>query len=304
MNEPLKKAVLIPCFNEELTIGKVIDDFRRELPETDIYVFNNNSTDRTSAIAEEKKAIVINENKQGKGYVMTSMFRKVEADIYILVDGDDTYPAESVHELLKPVIDNKADMSMGVRLNQPESGSFKPLNLFGNHLVLGLVNHLFKSKLNDIMSGYRVFNREFVKNIPLISKGFEVETQLTIQALYYQFQIEEVEVTLGKRPEGSLSKLNTLRDGFRVILSIFNILKAYRPLLFFGCSALAFLLMGFSLGLIPIMEYYQTGLVSRFPTAILASALVLVSFILFAIGIILDTINFRMKELMHNFLKQ
>ena len=154
------------------------------------------------------------------------------------------------------------------------------------------------------MLGCWVFNREFVKIIPFISKGFEVETQLIIQELYYQFHIEEVEITLGKRPEGSLSKLNTLWDGFRVILSIFNILKAYRPLLFFGCFALAFMLMGFGLGFIPILEYFQTGLVSRFPTAILASALVLVSLILLAIGMILDTINFRMKELMQNFLKQ
>ena len=301
MTKNLKKvAVLIPCFNEELTIGKVIHDFRKELPNADIYVFNNNSNDRTSLIAKENKAIVINEKKQGKGYVMASMFRKVEADIFILVDGDDTYPAESVHELMKPIEDKKADMSMGVRLNHPKSGSFKPLNLFGNHLVLGLVNFLFKSKLSDIMSGYRVFNRDFVKNIPIISKGFEVETQL-IQALYYQFQIEEVEIILRKRPEGSRSKLHTLRDGVRVIISIFTIFKAYRPMLFFGILSSAFLLLGLSLGVIPVLEYFETGMVSRFPTAILASGLVLVSTILFTVGLILDTINFRMKELMQIF---
>lgn len=292
-----KIAVLIPCYNEEITIGKVIDDFRRELPLSDIYVFDNNSTDRTAEIAREKNVTVIKEHKQGKGYVIVSMFRKVEADIYVMVDGDDTYPAESVHDLIKPVLENDADMTVGTRLTRYKSRAFKPLNLLGNYMVVSLVNRIFDSDLRDIMSGYRVFNRDFVKNIPLVSKGFEVETQLVIQSLYYQYKIQEVEIELRQRPEGSSSKLNTISDGIRVIFTIFNIAKAYRPLFFFGLSGFIFLLAGIGLGLIPVIEFFETGLVTHFPTAILATGLVLVSMIFFAIGLILDSINFRMKEI-------
>jgi glycosyltransferase involved in cell wall biosynthesis len=298
MNKKINIAVLIPCFNEEITIGKVIDDFKKELPDAIIYVFDNNSTDNTAKVAMGKNVIVIKEKKQGKGHVMVSMFRQVEADLYVLVDGDDTYPAESIHLLLKPVIEDKADMSVGIRLSKASTGSFKPLNLFGNRLVLSLVNRLFNSQLQDIMSGFRVFNREFVKNIPLISKGFEVETQLTIQSLYYQFDIEEVDIVLRERPEGSVSKLNTIKDGILVLLSIINILKAYRPMLFFSLLSFSFIILGLGLGSIPVSEFMSTGFITRFPTAIFATGLVLISIILFAVGIILDTINFRMKEIM------
>lgn len=263
----------------------------------DIYVFDNNSTDRTAAIAREKGAIVIKEPKQGKGFVIVSMFQKVEADYYIMVDGDDTYPAESVHDLLKPVMNNEADMVVGTRLSNFKSKAFKPLNLFGNFLVASLVNWTFDNRLKDIMSGFRVFNRDFVKNIPLDSKGFEVETQLTIQSLFYQYKILEVEVELRQRPEGSSSKLNTVTDGIRVLLTIANIAKAYRPLLFFGSLGLFFLMAGIGLGLIPVIEFIKTGLVTHFPTAILATGLVLVSIIFFAIGLILDSINFRVREI-------
>ncbi|MCG8339247.1 MAG: glycosyltransferase family 2 protein [Proteobacteria bacterium] len=290
-------AVLIPCYNEEITIGKVIDDFRKELPAADIYVFDNNSTDKSAQIAKEKDAIVVKEPKQGKGFVVVSMFQKVEADIYVMVDGDDTYPAESVHDLIKPVLNQDADMTVGTRLSKYKSKAFKPLNLMGNFLVAALVNWIFDNKLKDIMSGYRVFNRDFVKNIPLDSRGFEVETQLVIQSLYYQYKTLEVEIELRQRPEGSTSKLNTISDGIRVLLTIANIAKAYRPLFFFGTLGILFLLTGFGLGLIPIIEFFQTGLVTHFPTAILATGLVLVSTIFFAIGLILDSINFRMREI-------
>lgn len=292
-----RTAVLIPCFNEEITVGKVIDDFRAELPEADIYVFDNNSTDRTAEISKEKGAIVVKEPKQGKGYVISAMFQKVDADIYVMVDGDDTYPAESVHRLIDPVVNEEADMVVGTRLSKFKSKAFKPLNLFGNFLVAALVNWTFDSSLKDIMSGYRVFNRDFVKNIPLDCKGFEVETQLTIQSLFYQYKILEVEIELRQRPEGSSSKLNTLSDGFRVLVTIANIAKAYRPLLFFGMIGMFFMLTGIGLGMIPVVEFFQTGLVTHFPTAILATGLVMVSMIFFAIGLILDTINFRMKEI-------
>ncbi len=302
MGYPMEKkiprtAVLIPCYNEEITIGKVIDDFRQELPEADIYVFDNNSTDQTAEIAAKKNATVVKEKRQGKGFVIASMFKKVEAEIFVMVDGDDTYPAESVHSLIQPILDEEADMTVGTRLRNPTSDAFKPLNLLGNHLIVKLVNGIFDSNLTDIMSGYRVFNRDFVKNIPLISRGFEVETQLVIQSLYYQFKIQEVDIELRDRPEGSESKLNTVRDGIRVLLTIANIAKAYRPLFFFGIAGFFFLLCGLGLGAIPVVEFFQTGLISHFPTAILATGLVLVSMILFAIGLILDSINYRFKEI-------
>lgn len=297
-------AVLIPCYNEEITIGKVIEDFKKELPQAEIYVFDNNSSDRTAEIAKEKGAVVIKEPKQGKGFVVVSMFEKIEADIYVMVDGDDTYPAEVVHALIEPVVNQEADMTVGTRLSKYKSKAFKPLNLLGNFLVVSLVNRLFDSDLKDIMSGYRVFNRDFVKNIPLDSKGFEVETQLVIQSLYYSYKIKEVDIELRQRPEGSTSKLNTIRDGIRVILTIANIAKAYRPLLFFGFFGLLFLLTGIGLGGIPIIEFFNTGLVTHFPTAILATGLVLVSVILFAIGLILDSINFRVREIIQILKKQ
>lgn len=293
----LKLAVLIPCYNEEITIGKVVDDFRRELPNAKIYVFDNNSQDRSAEIAEDKGAIVIKETRQGKGFVVTSMFRKTEADIYIMVDGDDTYPADKVHELIKPVLDDEADMTVGARLSQFSAGAFKFFNLWGNYLVVKLVNWIFKSDLKDIMSGYRVFNREFVKNIPLISKGFEVETQLVIQSLYYQYRIREIQIELRSRPSGSKSKLNTFRDGFHVILTIINIAKAYRPLFLFGLFGFVLLLLGLILGGIPVIEFFRTGLITHLPTAILATGLVLVAMIFFAIGLILDSLNFRIKEI-------
>ncbi len=292
-----KIAVLIPCYNEEITIGKVIDDFTKELTGADSYVFDNNSTDKSADIAQMRGATVVKEPKQGKGFVVVSMFQKVEADIYVMVDGDDTYPAESVHALIAPVMNQEADMTVGTRLSKYKSKAFKPLNLLGNFMVATLVNWIFDNKLKDIMSGYRVFNRDFVKNIPLHSRGFEVETQLVIQSLYYQYKTLEVEIELRQRPEGSESKLNTISDGMRVLLTIANIAKAYRPLFFFGTLGIAFLLTGFGLGLIPIIEFFQTGLVSHFPTAILATGLVLVSMIFFAIGLILDSINFRMREI-------
>ena len=299
-----KIAVLIPCYNEEITIGKVIEDFRQELPTAEIYVFDNNSSDRSAEIAREKQAIVIKETRQGKGYVIASMFKKIDADLYIMVDGDDTYPAESVHELIQPILDDEADMAVGSRLSKYKKKAFKPLNLFGNRLIVTLVNWIFDSRLTDIMSGYRAFNRDFVKNIPLISKGFEVETQLVIQSLHYQYRIVEIDIELRKRPPGSESKLNTFSDGFKVILTILNIAKAYRPLFFFGMSGLLIFLLGLGLGAIPIIEFIETGLISHFPTAILATGLVLVSTILFAVGFILDTINFRIKEIIQIMRKQ
>lgn len=297
INSDISIAILIPCYNEEKTIGKVIEDFRSELPQAKIYVFDNNSTDQTAAIAREKGALVFREKRQGKGFVVSSMFTKVDADIYVMVDGDDTYPAQAVHGLIDPIRLDRADMTVGTRLETFSSKAFRPLHIFGNNLVIALVNGLFKSHLSDIMSGYRAFSRDLVKNLPLISKGFEVETQMVIQSLYYGYKIEEVGIEYRERPEGSFSKLNTYRDGFKVIVTIFNIAKAYRPLLFFGSIGLVLTVLGLGLGFVPVIEFFRTGYVTHFPTAILATGLIIVAILFLAMGLILDTLNFRLKEI-------
>jgi glycosyltransferase involved in cell wall biosynthesis len=295
--EDKKIAVLIPCYNEELTIKKVINDFQQQLPAATVYVYDNNSSDNTAAIAKAEGAVVKREKRQGKGFVMASMFQDIEADIYVLTDGDDTYPADKVHELIRPIIEEKADMSVGNRLMEYGEHSFRAFHVFGNSLVVKLVNTIFNSRLTDIMSGYRAFNREFVKKVPMVSKGFEVETQMTLQSLYYGFIIAEVPVPYGKRPEGSYSKLRTFSDGMRVLLKIFDIFKAYRPMLFFFIIGGILCVTGLLIGSIPIMEFLKTGKILRFPSAILASGIMIISFISFSIGIILDSINHRLKEI-------
>lgn len=232
------------------------------------------------------------------------MFSKVDADIYVMVDGDDTYPAEAAHKLIAPIVDQSADMTVGTRLENFSSKAFRPLHVFGNNLVISLVNHLFGSNLTDIMSGYRAFNRDLVKNLPLTSKGFEVETQMVIQSLYYDFKIKEVDIEYRERPEGSFSKLNTFRDGFKVLLTIFNIAKAYRPFLFFGSISIVLTLLGLSLGSVPIIEFFKTGYITHLPTAVLATGLMIVAMLFFAIGVILDTINFRLKEIHYKLYKR
>jgi glycosyltransferase involved in cell wall biosynthesis len=292
-----KIAVLIPCLNEEQTIGKVIEDFRGELPEAAVYVYDNNSSDRTAVIAEAAGARVVREKRQGKGFVVASMFEDVEADLYVLVDGDDTYPAEKVHDLLRPIIDERADMVVGTRLEEFGERSFRPLHVLGNKVIVGLVNLIFKCELRDIMSGYRAFSRDFVRKVPIVSKGFEVETEMTLQALYYDFVIAEVPVPYRKRPEGSNSKLKTFSDGMKTLLTVFDIFKAYRPLLFFFMLGAVLGGLGLLIGSIPVAEYLETGRIERFPSAILASGIMVISVICVAIGIILDAINHRLREM-------
>ena len=300
-SEPLESrrtAVLIPCFNEERTIEKVVRDFQRELPGATIYVYDNNSSDRTVVIARSAGAVVRHEKRQGKGWVISSMFEQVEADLYLLVDGDDTYPAEKANEILGPLLEGKADMVVGTRLEDFSDKSFRPFHLFGNRMIVRLVNMLFKSNLKDIMSGYRAFNADFVKKVPVISKGFEVETQMTLQALFYDFVIAEVPVPYRRRPEGSYSKLNTFSDGIRTILTIFDIFKAYRPLLFFFIIGAVLACAGLLIGSVPVLEFFQTGKITHFPSALLASGIVIISVICVSMGIILDAINHRLRELM------
>jgi len=300
-SEPLESrrtAVLIPCFNEERTIEKVVRDFQRELPGATIYVYDNNSSDRTVVIARSAGAVVRHEKRQGKGWVISSMFEQVEADLYLLVDGDDTYPSEKAHEILGPLLEGKADMVVGTRLEDFSDKSFRPFHLFGNRMIVRLVNMLFKSNLKDIMSGYRAFNADFVKKVPVISKGFEVETQMTLQALFYDFVIVEVPVPYRRRPEGSYSKLNTFSDGIRTILTIFDIFKAYRPLFFFFIIGAVLACAGLLIGSVPVLEFLQTGKITHFPSALLASGIVIISVICVSMGIILDAINHRIRELM------
>jgi hypothetical protein len=293
-----KIAVLIPCYNEEVTIRKVVNDFQRQLPSATIYVYDNNSSDRTAQIAAAEGAVVVREKRQGKGFVMASMFEQIEADVFVLVDGDDTYPADRVHDLIRPIIDEAADMTVGTRLVEYADRSFRPLHVFGNALVVKLVNMIFHSRLTDIMSGYRAFSRDFVKRVPWVSKGFEVETQMTLQALYYDFVIGEVPVLYGKRPEGSQSKLRTFSDGTRVLLKIADIFKAYRPLLFFSGIAAILCCLGLLIGGVPVVEFIKTSKITHLPSAVLASGIMAIAVISLAIGLILDSINHRVRELM------
>ncbi|MCH2265857.1 MAG: glycosyltransferase family 2 protein [SAR324 cluster bacterium] len=296
-NDPkIKIVILIPCLNEEITIGKVIRDFQASIPEAEIIVFDNNSTDRTAAIAVESGAKVIPEYRPGKGYVVANMFRKVDADYYVLVDGDDTYSAEHVRKLLEPVMQDRADMAVGARLAEYTEKSFRPLHVFGNNLVRKLVNWIFNNKLTDIMSGYRAYSRELVQSIPILSSGFEVETEMTIRILDYGFRIEEVPLPYRERPEGSESKLRTFHDGFRVLAEIAIIAKAYKPFTFFGLIGLAFFIAGGISGIWVIMDYLEDEYVNKVPTAILATGLMLLGFGSMGIGILLNTISYRFRE--------
>ncbi len=303
MNDKAKLAVVIPCYNEEITIGKVIQDFRTQLPDAIIYVFDNCCSDRTAEISQSMGARVIPEARQGKGYVVESMLASVNADLYVLVDGDDTYPAERIHDLLDPVRNGKADMTVGARLEKNTADSFRPMHVFGNRLVCNLINKIFHASLTDIMSGYRAFNRKVVQRIPIVSSGFEVETEFTVQMLYYNLKVMEIPVPYRGRPKGSVSKLRTLPDGIRVVWKIFSLFRNFKPLTFFGGLGILVLLAGILAGMLPIYEYIQSGFteVRRFPLAILASALVLLASILGLLGIILHAVNWRFKEL-HNVL--
>ncbi len=296
-------AVLIPCYNEEVTIAKVVADFRRELPEATIYVFDNCSTDRTAELAREAGVVVLPEPRQGKGFVVERMLDTIKADYYVMVDGDDTYPAESVKALLEPVLTGRADMAVGARLVDHTDESFRPLHKFGNKLVRSLVNWVGKADLTDIMSGYRAFNRRVVLRLPAVSAGFEVETDMTIQMLYYHMKIVEVQVPYRERPAGSESKLNTFRDGFRVLWKIFTLFREVKPLTFFGGIGIVFFVLGILAGIPPITDYISNPghFVTHVPLAILATGLILLSGGFVFLGIMLHSMNWRLREL-HNVL--
>jgi len=288
-----KIAVLVPCYDEAITIKKVIEDFREQLPEAEIYVYDNNSKDDTYKISKQAGAIVRSEFRQGKGHVVRSMFEQIDADVYIMVDGDDTYPAKEVNKLLKPVLDNDADIVIGDRLSNGSyfSENKRQFHDFGNVLVRNMINTIFRVQLKDIMSGYRVFNKSFVKTIPVSSAGFQVETEMTIFALDKSFRIKEIAIDFIERPEGSFSKLNTFSDGFKVIFEILNMFRHYKPFTFFTIISSILLIIGFLVGLPPILEFIKDQYVYKVPSAILAGFIVMLSVISFSTGLILDTIS-------------
>lgn len=301
----MKIAVLIPCYNEELTIGKVIKDFKKVLPEADIYVYDNNSKDKTSEIARETGVTVVREPRQGKGNVVRSMFKDIDADCYIMVDGDDTYPAEFALELIQPILDNEADMVIGDRLSNGtyESENKRPFHNFGNQLVKFLIGKLFKNEINDIMTGYRAFSKYFVKTMPVLSSGFEIETEMSIHALDKKFLLKEIPIDYRDRPEGSASKLSTYRDGFKVVKTVFSLFKDYKPFMFFSMLALFSIIIGFAAGIPVILEFMKTHFITKLPSAVLAVGLVIISFMLLTCGFILDTIaknNIKNYELYLN----
>ena len=282
----------IPCYNEALTIGKVVEDFRRELPEASVYVYDNNSTDGTAEIANGSGAIVRNEPRQGKGNVCRQMFRDIDADCYLMVDGDDTYPAESARALCEPILAGKADMVVGDRLS---NGTYAQQNDrafhgFGNDLVRTMIKWIYGYGFEDVMTGYRAMSRPFVKTFPVLSEGFQIETELSIHAVDRRWRIVDVPVEYRDRPEGSVSKLNTVSDGLKVLAMIGTLFKDYRPLKFFSLVSLLFCIVGLCAGVPVVTEYLDTGLVPRFPTAILAVAFMFIAELSLATGFILDAV--------------
>lgn len=266
-----KIAVIIPCYNESQTIGKVVLDWKRELPDAVIYVYDNNSTDKTAVIAEKAGAVVRHERQQGKGNVIRRMFREIDAECYVMIDGDDTYPVENGKEMVRLVLEEQADMVVGDRLSSTYFEENKrPFHNWGNSIVRSSINRLFKSDIRDIMTGYRAFSYPFVKSFPVLSKGFEIETEMSIHAVDKNMTVRNVIVDYRDRPEGSVSKLNTYSDGFKVLRTIFRLYKNYRPMGFFGGLA-AVLLIASALMFLPVLvTYLETGLVPQFPTLIVS----------------------------------
>jgi len=297
MKNDKKIAVLIPCYNESKTIEKVVKDYKEVLPEADIYVYDNNSSDGTDKIAEKSGAIVRYEYRQGKGNVIRTMFREIDADCYLMIDGDDTYPKENAREMCDLVLSGKADMVIGDRLSSTYFQENKrPFHNFGNKIVRLLINKLFKNNVKDIMTGYRAFSYEFVKGFPVLSKGFEIETEMTIHAVDKNFKLVEIPVQYRDRPEGSVSKLNTYSDGMKVLKTIANLFKEYKPMGFFSIVSVLFLIFSLILGVPVVIEYFNTGLVPKFPSLIVSCVSLLIALLLFICGIILEVIVKKNKQ--------
>src|SRR5437764_10672477 len=289
-------AILIPCHNEELTVAEVVGAFRAELPEARIFVFDNNSSDRTVERVLGAGAHVLSEPRQGKGFVVQTRFRRVDADVYVMVDGDGTYPPQAVHRLIAPVLGGEADMVVGSRLHSDTSSEFKSLNRLGNRLVLTILNWIFRVQLTDILSGYRAFNRRFVKSLPVFGGGFEIETELTIKAIARGLRIIEVPTPLTARPEGSHSKIRLFRDGFLIVNTILALFRDYKPLTFFGVPGLLLFMVGTAGGLVIALNLIQSLAAQRLLAAVISIGVSLCGLLLIAVGLILHSIARRSQE--------
>jgi len=295
---PRRIAVVVPCLNEEATIGLVVRKFRAVLPAAELYVVDNNSTDATERVAREAGATVLRETRRGKGHAVRKAFREVEADIYILVDGDDTYPAEEAPRLIQPIVDGDADVVVATRLGHDTRSEFRWVNRLGNRLLLGALNLVFGVRLTDLLSGYRVMTREYVKQAPILASGFELETELSILAFEREFRTVEIPVRVRSRPEGSHSKIRVMGDGFRILSAILTLLRDYRPLSFFGGLGVLCAVLGLMPGIFVTIEFLERGTV-RIPTAVLATGLEVWAITLVLAGVILQALNRRFRELDH-----
>jgi glycosyltransferase involved in cell wall biosynthesis len=294
---PVDVAVFVPCLNEALTIRKVVEDFRRALPDATVYVIDNGSTDDTAAIAEAAGAVVMHETRRGKGFAVRTALREIDAEVYVMVDGDDTYPAEAIPGLLTPVVTGRADMVVGSRVMAGTESEFRPLNRVGNILFPWLLRLLLRVRITDLLSGYRVMSRQLVKNLPIAARDFEVEAELTIKALERHYRVVELPVNLRARPEGSFSKIRVMRDGRRILWTIILLFRDYRPMSFFGGLGLLFLVLSLIPGIVVIVEFLDTGLVLRLPSAVLAAALALAGLLSIAVGLVLSAVIRRFQEL-------
>jgi len=288
----LKIAIIIPCYNEAITIEQVINDCKKYLPQATIYVIDNNSTDETINIALSNNVTVLHEYKQGKAYAVRKAFREIEADVYIMIDGDNTYPLNQIEKLIKPILEGRADMTVGDRhsLGHYQQENKRKFHGFGNGLIKKIINFLFGSKLNDILSGYRVFNRKFVKNYPLICEGFELEADMTIHALHYNYTVQEIPITFQDRPEGSASKLNTFSDGFKILRLILRLFKDNKPMAFFSILSAMIFSVSIATGIVVVHEFIKTHFITHVPLAILSASSAVLALLFFICGLILDTL--------------
>ncbi len=293
----MKIAVIIPCYDEEAAIAQVVADFRAALPSAEIFVYDNNSRDNTVSVARAAGATVRTEMLQGKGNVVRRMFADVDADIYVMADGDATYHAASAPEMIAMLIDGNLDMVVGSRLHSEEAGAFRLGHQFGNRVLTGCVAWLFGNRFDDMLSGYRVFSRRFVKSFPALAESFETETELTVHALALRLPVAEVKTPYGARPEGSTSKLRTYRDGARILVTIIKLLKSERPLLFFGVGGGVLAALSVLLGIPLLITFIETGLVPRLPTALLSTGLMLLAFLSATCGLVLDTVTQGRREM-------
>jgi len=292
----MRIAVLVPCFNEEAAVARVVGDFRKALPSADIFVYGNNSSDRTMAVAQEAGAIVRSERRQGKGHVVRRMFADVDADIYVLVDGDATYDAASAPRMIETLLSERLDMVVGLRVDQAVA-AWRPGHRTGNRLLTGFISSVFGQAFKDILSGYRIFSRRFVKSFPVLSDGFEIETELTVHALELALPVAEIDTPYYARPEGSVSKLNTYRDGLRILGTILRLYRSEKPLRFFTAIGVFLILVSIGLAIPILITYLELGLVPRLPTAVLAMGLMILAMLSISSGLVLDTVTRGRREM-------